>query len=137
MATNLQSALKQDYSDYKKKLTAFEKEKKAIERKIESLNKEYSMVLELMETKTKKVKKSSKRIGRGQAKPMILEVLKKSKKPMKAFEIVNVVSGKMSPASVRQLLPKLVTSKEILKDKDKAYSMKPAKVVKVRKRTKE
>ena len=134
MATNLKAALKQDYSDYKKKLAAFEKEGKAIERKIESLNKEYSMVLELMNTKIQKVKKSSKRIGRGQAKPMILNVLKKSNKPMRAFEIINAVSGKMSPASVRQLLPKLVANKEVVKNKDKAYSVKTDKVVKMRKK---
>lgn len=133
MATNLKAALKQDYSDYRKKLSALEKEKRTIERKIESLNKEYSMVLELMKTKTKKVKKSSKRVKRGQAKPMILDVLKKSKKPMRAFEVVNAVSGRMSPASVRQLLPKMVASKEIVKDKNKAYSLKTATKTKLRK----
>ena len=126
MATNLQMALKQDYADYKKQLTAFEKEKMAIERKIESLNKKYSEVLELIQVKTKR-KRYKKRARRGQTKEFISAILKKSKKPLKAYEIIQAITEKgwhVSNASIRQQLPKLVSEGVLKKNKDKAYLLK-------------
>ncbi len=123
MTTNLEAALKADYQDYKKQLAALEKEKNAIEKKILSLNKKYTQVLDLMKTRTKKKKAPGKRAKRGQSRELILAAVAKTKGPVRAVDIITATSGKLSAASVRQQLPKLVKAGAIKKSKDKTYSL--------------
>ena len=126
MSTNLQVALKKDYAEYKKQMTSLEKEKKAIDRKIESLKSKYSQVLDLIQLKTK-TRRSKKRAKRGQTKEFISAVLKKARKPLKAFEIIQAIADNgwhVSNASIRQQLPKLVAEGALKKNKEKAYYLK-------------
>jgi hypothetical protein len=123
MTTKLEAALKADYQDYKKQLADFEKQRSAIEKKIVALNKKYAQVLDLMKVRTKKRKPGAKRAKRGQSKELILAAVTKSKKPIRAVDIIHATSGKLSAASVRQQLPKLVKAGALKKNKDKAYTI--------------
>ena len=127
MPTNLQAALKKDFARYKKEVAALEKQKATIDKKIAAVDKKYGQVLALLKFKPAKTKKTATRAKRGQTKEYILMVLKKSKNPLKAFEIISSISasgGNVSKASIRQQLPKLTKEGVIKKDKNKAYSAK-------------
>ncbi len=123
MTTKFEAALKSDYQDYKKQLATLEKEMTTIEKKIVALNKEYAQVLDLMKVKTKKKKTRGKRAKRGQSKELILAAVAKAKNPIRAIDIINATTGKLSAASVRQQLPKLVKSRALKKSKDKSYTL--------------
>lgn len=128
MSTKLTAILKQEYSAYKKRLSALEKEKKAVAGKIAKLEKEYSDVLKLMEMRGK-VKRSApskagkgKRAARGTSTNIVLETIQNSKKPIRGVDVINLTKGKVSFSSVRQILPKLVKNGKISKNrKDKTY----------------
>lgn len=125
MSTNLDAALKKDFSEYKKKLAALEKQNVSIDKRIAALNDKYAKVLELLNIPVK-AKKGSKRARRGQSRILILGALKKATNPLKAYEIIEAISSSgqsLSNASVRQQLPKLVKEKVLKKNKDKTYSI--------------
>ena len=126
MPTNLELAVKQDYKDYTKKLGDLEKEKSAVDKKIEELNEKYSEVLEFMNIRNMLPKKRGGRARRGQTKEVIFGILRKARKPLRAAELIRQMkeSGpEVSEASIRQQLPKLVKSGELLKDDNKAYTL--------------
>ena len=123
MPTNLDVAIKKDYAQYKKELASLEKQKQLIDKKIVLLAKKFAPVLSFLKPGSKPAQ-ANQRAKRGQSKELIVAALKKAKNPLKGFEIISAVTGKVSAASVRQQLPKLVKEGVLKKDKQKAYSVK-------------
>lgn len=121
MPLNIDIALKKDYALYKKAYAALQKQKKEIEKKKKALDRQYSNVLDLVYPDRKK--KKGKRAKRGQSNVLILKVVTESDKPLKAIEIINKLKGKLSAASVRMVLPKLVKGKKLAKSDTKEYSI--------------
>jgi len=127
MPTKLEIALKQDFNEYKKEMAVLEKEEKALQKKIETLNGKYQQVLELMDLKTKPTRKSSSRGKRGQTKQLIIDALSDANQPLRANEIIDVIHKDgfaISNAAIRQQLPKLIEQDVIMKDSNKAYRIK-------------
>ena len=126
MSINLDIALKKDYADYKKLLSTFEKEKSAIDKKILALDIKYEQVLDLVDGPRRSAK-PAKRARRGQSKELVVGAIKKAKKSLKAFEIIENIAtsgATLSAASVRQQLPQLTKENVLKKNKDKSYALK-------------
>jgi hypothetical protein len=126
MATKLQQAIRQDLADYKKKMSSFEKEQKAIEKKIDALNSEYAEVLELANYRKKAGAPRGRKVKRGQTRQLVVDALRNSPDPLKPRQIHNAIvdaGNKVTAAAVRQQLLKLVNSGEVVKDSSKRYGV--------------
>jgi hypothetical protein len=124
MATQVEEALKADLAEYYGQRKVLEKERSAIDKKMAALEKEYSQVLEFAAKFGKKAPKP-RRSGRpGQARDLILTVVRSSETPLKPKGIITGVKkagGEMTEGAIRQQLMKMKKEGVLTQDKNRCY----------------